>query len=977
MSDEIGILAQNELIQRFQGELYFDDMMKILYSTDASAYRELPYAVAIPANKNDIKLLINFASANKLSLIPRSAGTSLAGQVVGSGIIVDTSKYFNRILELNKEEKWVIVEPGVVPDELNKYLAKHGLFWGPETSTSNRCKIGGMLGNNSCGSHSLIYGSTRDHTLSVKAILSNGSETEFKSLNQKEYDAKLKLDNLEGNIYRFTNSLLDNEDFRKEIELQYPDKSIKRRNTGYALDILCDLQPFNKAGEPFNMAKLLAGSEGTLAFTTEIKLNLVDLPPKNKALVCVHLYTIEEALRANLVALKYKPSAVELMDKTVMDLTKENREQNKNRFFVKGDPGAILIVEFIENDREIITDKWEKMKAEMLSEGYGYHFPLVEGKDIPKVWTLRKAGLGVLSNMPGDNKPVPVIEDTAVKPADMPEYIREFDLILKKNNLSCIYYAHIGSGELHLRPVLNLKDPDHVKLFREIAYESARLVKKYRGSLSGEHGDGRLRGEFIPLMIGDIIYKSFIDLKNVWDPHNIMNPGKIVNTPPMDSSLRFTTNRQKNIPKTYFDFSKDKGMLAAAEKCSGSGDCIKSSVMGGTMCPSYMATKDEKNSTRARANILREYLTYSEKPNPLNQNEIFEVLKLCLSCKACKSECPSNVDITKLKAEFLQHYYDSSGTPLRVLLIGHFPVIYKLLSVFPRISNSFLSANITSGIIKKFMGFSANRNIPQLANKSLASLINKSSPNQNNYPNGTVYLYNDEFTNYQDSDIGIKAIFLLNALGYHVKITRQFSSGRTYLSKGLLKKSAKIAARNVTYVNSILSDNNKLVGIEPSAIYSFRDEYPELVNDDLKADAIKIAENCLTIDEFIYAEAEKGIIKSDRFTKNSEKILVHGHCHQKAIGSVSSVLKMLSLPENYDVSEIPSGCCGMAGSFGYEKENYELSMKIGEMVLFPAVRESGDNIIIAASGTSCRCQIADGTGRKARHPVEILLDAII
>ena len=470
----------NSLKKKFLGEIHSDEMMRILYSTDASAYRELPFAIAIPRNKDDLKLLIQFASTYKTPLIPRAAGTSLAGQVVGSGIVVDTSKYFTKIIEINTKEKWVRVEPGVVPDELNKYLAPMNLFWGPETSTSNRCKLGGMLGNNSCGAHSLIYGSTRDHTISVKTILSDGNEVEFGPLSTPDYQKKLILPNREGDIYRFTDKLLNKENFKKEIESQFPDKSIRRRNTGYALDILSEMHPYTENGNIFNMAKLLAGSEGTLAFTTEIKLNLVEPPPVNKALICIHLDSVKSALQANIIALQFNPVSIELMDKTIMDLTKGNKSQNRNRFFVKGGPGAILIVEFAEKDVNAIYDKAKNMEEEMRVKGFGYHFPIIQGKDIPKVWNLRKAGLGVLSNMPGNNKPVAVVEDTAIRPEDLPDYIEEFNKILNTHNLSCVYYAHVATGELHLRPVLNLKDPEHVKLFRKIGYETAILVKKFK-----------------------------------------------------------------------------------------------------------------------------------------------------------------------------------------------------------------------------------------------------------------------------------------------------------------------------------------------------------------------------------------------------------------------------------------------------------------------------------------------------------------
>ena len=957
----------------FKGDIFVDDKMRILYATDASAYREIPIAVTRPKDKDDIKLLIKFAKRYKTSLIPRTAGTSLAGQVVGSGIIVDVSKYMTRIIEINEKEKWVSVEPGVVLDELNMLLKPKGLFFGPETSTSNRCMVGGMLGNNSCGAHSLVYGSTRDHTLSVKTLLSDASEAEFCELSKEDFAKKLKLKNLEGEIYRNIYETLKDDNTRLKIEEEYPDKSIKRRNTGYALDLLADSDIFSESGKKFNFSKLLAGSEGTLAFSTEIKLNLVALPPENKALVCVHVNTLADALKANIIALKFKPVSVELMDKAIMDLTKGNRQQNLNRFFIKGDPAAILIVEFAEDDEAEIYKKAQAMEVAMCEAGYAYHFPIIKGKEIAKVWNLRKAGLGVLSNMQGDAKPVPVTEDTAVKPELLPDYIEEFNAILDKYKLSCVYYAHIATGELHLRPVLNLKDKKDRELFHAIAIESAKLVKKYKGSLSGEHGDGRLRGEFIPLMLGDEIYGILKELKKTWDPNNIFNPNKIVDTPVMNSHLRYEEEQVKKKIETVFDFSETNGILGAAEKCTGSGDCRKSHLMGGTMCPSYQATRDENHVTRARANVLREYLTHTNNPNPFDQQEIYDTMELCLSCKACKSECPSSVDVGKLKAEFLQHFYDTNGIPLQTRLIAWLPRLNRILSIMPEVTNFFLS----NRNINKIVGFTTKRKIPTLYHTTLKKWEKKNRDKSGNYKNCTVYLFNDEFTNFNDTELGIKTILLLKKLGYEVIIPNHLESGRTYISKGLIRTAKKIAQQNIQLLKNKISEYTPLVGIEPSAILSFRDEYIDFAGEKLKKDAEQLAKNAMMIDEFIAREINRGNIRKESFTTEKRKIKLHGHCHQKALASTAATLKLLSFPENYEVEEIPSGCCGMAGSFGYEKEHYEISQKIGELVLFPEIRKTNDDVIIAAPGTSCRHQIKDGTDRTALHPIEVLYNALL
>jgi FAD/FMN-containing dehydrogenase/Fe-S oxidoreductase len=986
-----------QLSTELEGELYLDKAMRILYATDASAYREMPLAVAVPRSVNDLKKLIAFAHTHKTALIPRTAGTSLAGQVVGNGIVVDVSKYFNRILELNTQQHWVRVQPGVIRDELNMFLKPHGLLFGPETSTANRAMIGGMVGNNSCGSNSVVYRSTREHLLEVNALLSDGSEVTFAALNIDDFHAKCEGSTLEAGIYKTVRSLLSDYNNQVEIRKEFPKKSVERRNTGYAVDVLLESAPFTAGGPDFNFCSLIAGSEGTLAFITEIKLNVVPLPPKETGLLCVHFNTIDESLRANLIALQYKPSASELIDHYILECTKDNIEQRKNRFFVQGDPGAILVVEFTRTTREEITTIAQQVEAGMRAAGLGYHFPLLFGDDTKKIWTLRKAGLGLLSNLPGDDKAVPVIEDTAVDVIDLPAYIRDFNEILKKYGLYSVHYAHAGSGEIHLRPIINLKTAAGNQLFRSIAEEIATLVKKYQGSLSGEHGDGRLRGEFIEQMVGPKNYALLRQIKYTWDPHNIFNPNKIVDTPPMNSMLRYTPGQQTPAFKTVFRFH-NQDILQHAEQCNGSGDCRKTHLSGGTMCPSFMATRNEKDTTRARANILREMLTRSDKLNRFDHKEIYEVMDLCLSCKGCKSECPSNVDVAKLKAEFLQHYYDDNGVPMRTRMIANFTASAKLGAIAPSLYNFVMTNNVVSKWVKKFSGFAPARSMPTMYTTTLESWYRKRQSGvdsrksivgsqgpavqpfanpQSASLNKKVYLFCDEFTNYNDTEIGIKAILLLEKLGYEVVIPKHIESGRTWLSKGLLRKAQQIANKNIELLSPVITAEAPLVGIEPSAILTFRDEYVDLASDAQLPAARELAKHVFMLDEFIAREAEKGNITPAQFTKDKRAVTLHGHCQQKALSAVTHSVKALSLPENYTVQVIPSGCCGMAGSFGYEKEHYNLSMKIGELVLFPAVRQAAADTIIAAPGTSCRHQVKDGTGKKAQHPVEVLYDAIL
>ncbi len=993
------------LANTLKGKLHFDDTMRILYATDASAYQEMPLAVAIPASEEDIVKLIKFASQHHISLIPRAAGTSLAGQVVGHGIVVDISQKFINVLEVNAEESWVRVQPGVIRDDLNHYLKDYELFFGPETSTANRAMIGGMVGNNSCGLHSPIYHTTREHTLEVKAILSDGSKTVFKALTPEEFAKKCSgettVSELEANIYRTIRDRLSNEGVQEEIRAQYPKKEVKyRRNTGYAIDQLLDSEVFSDGGEAFNMCKLICGSEGSLAFITEIKLNCLPLPPQEVGVACPHFETIADSLRANIIAMKHGAGASELMDDHIIERTRANLEYRKYTTFIEGTPKAILMIEFARDIREEVDAAILAMYKEMQENGLGYHFPVLYNQDSRDAWNVRKAGLGLLGNVPGDDKAQPVIEDTAVAVNDLPEYIAEFNLTLQKYGISCVHYAHAGDGELHLRPIINLKTSEGNEMFRTVAWEIAQLVKKYRGSLSGEHGDGRLRAEFIRFMIGDKNYELIKEVKATWDPQHIFNPGKIVDAPPMNEHLRYMPGHPTPEIETVFDFSQNLGVLRAAEQCNGSGDCRKTHVSGGTMCPSYMATRNEKDTTRARANMLRHFLTNSEKPNRFDHEEIKEVMDLCLSCKGCKAECPSNVDVGKLKAEFLQHYYDANGVPLRTRLIGNFTRLTSLAALTPGLYNWAVKNAFTSGIIKKITGFAPGRSMPLLYKTTLRKWYQKHKqgavamrgfstattslgekhaqlPDKQTKGKGKVYFFCDEFTNYNDTEIGIKAILLLERLGYEVEIPKHTESGRTYLSKGMLRQAKKIASKNIGLLKNLVSEQTPIIGIEPSAILTLRDEYTELTRGEEQRASKAIAEHTFLFDEFIGMEIDKGNITKDSFTQEKRIIKLHGHCHQKALSSLVPTKKMLSLPENYEMHLIPSGCCGMAGSFGYEKEHFEVSMQIGELVLLPTVRKQPEEVIIAAPGTSCRHQIKDGTGRIAKHTAEILYEALL
>lgn len=981
-------------------EILRDNIHRISYATDASCYRQMPYGVCYPKDKEDVLSLLKTAKENRLDIIPRAGGTSIAGQVVGSGIVCDISKYWNKILEINKEERWVRVQPGVVRDELNLALKPYNLFFSPETSTSNRCCVGGMVGNNSCGTHSLIYGSTRHHLLEAEVILSDGSTELFKDYTISQLEERFGAEFWNnGNenvtlIQRIYSQLIKwrlDINVTKQIEESFPDKSLKRRSTGYAIDEVIE-------GGSINLCKLLCGSEGTLAFITEVKLSLNPIPPKERMVVCAHCNSLEDSLYANLVALGHSPVAVELMDGQILSLSRTNIEQQRNFFFVNGEPQALIIAEFEGEKMEEYAAAFEKDVVE--NRRLAYCCTRVYGKDIERVWNLRKAGLGVLSGMKGDAKPFGVIEDTAVSPSRMPEYIADVKKMLQELNLECVYYGHISTGELHLRPILNLKEPADIKRFRQVATLSAQIVKKHRGSLSGEHGDGRLRGEFIPLMYGERVYEMMREIKRLWDPDGLFNMGKIVDTPPMDEYLRFITTLEYNLPqKTYFRWNRGftnnetqpYAFLSNIEQCNGAGVCRRSNLIGGTMCPSFKSSMEETTTTRARANVLRELLTYGNSSQQskisfkelVKAPEIEEVLNSCLACKGCKSECPSNVDMTRIRAELLQHKWDAEGTPLKIWMIARMALFEKLGRTVRPLYNFFATNSLTERLIKSIVHFAAERHIPTLSRYTMHTLVKREQAKHTQpKPKGKVYLFADEFTNNQEAELGLAFARLLLKLGYEVEIPHHVESGRAAISKGCLELAKKYANKNVEILSPIITEETPLVGIEPSCILSFRDEYPDLVDEEMEERVTALAKNALLYDEFILREIEAGRITPESFSNDEMEIFLHGHCHQKSLIGIEKTQRVLTtLLQGAKVNVIPSSCCGMAGSFGYEKEHYKKSIAIGEMVLFPAVRKAvkehkeaeGSPLFVLAPGTSCRQQILDGTGVKAHHPLELLL----
>ncbi len=960
----------------FNGEFFTDYLHTSLYATDASVYRKVPMAVAYPTNERGIKQLVAFAEENGVSLIPRTAGTSLAGQCVGEGIVIDVSKHFTEILAVDIEKRTVTLQPGVIRDELNRYLKTFGLFFGPNTSTSNRCMIGGMVGNNSSGTTSIQYGVTRDKLLKLKTILSDGSEAVFEPLSKEAFLKKTELNSLEGKIYKTINEELTSEEAKQEIWKEFPKPEIHRRNTGYAVDSLLNTSVFGEFNEEINLCNLLCGSEGTLAFTTEITLQLNPLPPQFTAMVATHYETLEACLNDVVVAMQHNLYTCEMMDNVILDCTKKNKTYEPYRFFVKGNPKAILLLELNSNSEEDLQNQITALLDSLKISGYSYHSPVLRGEEIEMALELRKAGLGLLGNMVGDRKAVACIEDTAVALEDLPAYIGEFSALMKKYGQQAVYYAHAGAGELHLRPILNLKEKEGVEYFRKITTDVALLCKKYKGSFSGEHGDGIVRAEFIPLMIGEKNYALLKRIKAAFDPQNIFNPGKIVDAFKMDESLRYEVGREEPIIETLIDFSDSEGILRLAEKCNGSGDCRKTAEAAGAMCPSYHATKNEKDTTRARANALREVFTNNEAVNKFNSKELKEVFDLCISCKACASECPSNVDISTAKAEFLYQYNKANGVSFSNKRFGKSTQLNKMASRFPRLSNWVFTNGFTSKIIKNMGGIHQNRSLPKVSNNSFSKTFqiikNEHFNKENN--NKELIVFIDEFSNYLDAEIALDSFILLKSLGYKIEIIDTLDSGRALISKGFLEEAKEQANKNIAFLKDRVSKETPLVGIEPSAILSFRDEYLRLADD--KSSTEKLSKNTFLIEEFLAAEIQNGTISAAQFTSEEKHIKIHAHCHQKSLSNQKVTFDILNLPKNYKPTIIPSGCCGMAGSFGYEKEHYDVSMKIGELKLFPAIRKATDNTIFAANGTSCRHQIFDGTGRKALHPVTILRQAL-
>ena len=943
-----------ELVTQIEGEVRFDKMSRILYSTDASMYQIEPAGVVLPKHIQDVLTVVRLANAHEVPLIPRGGGTGLAGGVVGSGIVMDMSKYMNKILDFDADQGWVKVEPGVVLDELNEFLKPHGLQFAPDVATSSRATIGGMVSNNSAGAHSVIYGKTINHVLELDLILSDGTQITVGEMDEPAVKQKCEQQDLEGQVYREVIRI--SREYADEIELRYP--KILRRVGGYNLDEFVKKQAFN-------LARMVVGAEGTLATVVAAKVQAIPLP-KAKVLGIVQFDNLIESMKAVAPILASEPAAIELIDKMILDQTTGSMDLSKMRSWVQGDPNAVLAVEYYGDNESELTAKLDELEQLLAAQNLDYSFSrAVSAVDQANVWNVRKAGLGLLMGVKGDSKPIAFVEDAAVPPERLPEYISDFEALMAQHEITAGYYAHASVGLLHIRPMVNLKEAEDIEMMRSIAESVLELVMKYGGSVTGEHGDGLVRSCWNEHFFGSVLYGAFQELKKAFDPKGLMNPGKIVNAPMMTENLRFGADYKAQELDTHFDFSADGGFHRAIEMCNGVGQCRKKLV--GTMCPSYMATLEEEHSTRGRANALRAAIS-GRWEGGLTDHRVNEVLDLCLECKACKAECPSNVDMAKIKYEFKAHYYAKHGRPLRALLFGHVELVGKLGCMFAPLANWMSNLGISKWMMKR-LGIAQTRSLPPFAKETFTQwFANRKAPVREK----RVVLFSDTYMTYNYPNIGKSATALFEAAGYEVILAVKKCCGRPMLSSGYIERVKEHARFNIDSLYQYTQQGYPIVGFEPSCVSMIKDEYIDLI-DDPRAQIV--ADNTYTFEEFVQVFSQKGEFDIP-FGDLNKDVLVHGHCHQKALWGMGPSEATLGLPKGYDVTSIDSGCCGMAGSFGYEAEHYDVSLKVGESRLLQVVREADPNAEVAAAGLSCRQQILHATGRTARHPAEVLADAL-
>ena len=945
------------LRRAIKGEVRFDAYSRVLYNTDASLYQMEPVGVVAPRDAEDVAAAVRLAHYAGVPVLPRGGGTSLAGQTVNHAVVLDTSKYMRDLQEVSPEEGWAWVGPGLVLDELNRLVAHHGLKFAPDPSTVNRATVGGAIGNNSCGARSIRYGKTLDHVLELEVVLSDGTRTMLGPGDPDRPDVRVAASGLDVAIHREAPAIAAAH--RAEIERRFP--HIERRVSGYNLDELLK--------DPTDLSRVVVGSEGTLAVVTAAKVRLVP-QPKAAALAVLHFSSVVEAMEATVALLDADVTAVELVDRSILDAARGHLELRRRMGFVEGDPTAVLLVEASGGTPEEARAALAHAQELVRSRGLGGAVVTVESAAAQAdVWAVRRSGLGLLMGVRGDAKPLPFVEDTAVSPEKLPEYVRRFEEIVAANGTTAAYYGHATAGCLHIRPLVNVKEEAGVERMVRIAEEVADLVLEFGGALSGEHGDGIVRGGFTEKMFGPEVYQAFRDLKRLFDPRNILNPGKIVDCPPMTENLRIGPSYRPIEVETTLDFSREMGFAAAVEQCNGQGACRK--AQGGAMCPSFMATREEEHSTRGRANALRAVLTGVLPASEFTSRRLYDVLDLCLECKACKAECPSGVDMAKIKYEFLGHYYRNRRPPLRARLFANVARLNRIGCLFAPLSN-WAMASLPARWALGRLGVHPKRRLPAYVRKTFSAWFKKHTPHERAGTRGRVLLFHDTYTESNYPGVGAAATQVLEQAGFQVALAPRWCCGRPMVSKGMLEQAREHARHNVDLLHAYVAEGTPIVGIEPSCLLTLRDEYPDLLPGDQKAQAV--AAGSFLLDEFLSQAMEQGELDLEMQPRPG-RVLLHGHCHQKALTGLAPALRLLGRVPEAEVTALDAGCCGMAGAFGFEREHYEVSMQIGERALFPAVRRNPEATVVV-TGASCRQQVEHGTGVRPLHLAEYLASAL-
>jgi FAD/FMN-containing dehydrogenase/Fe-S oxidoreductase len=960
------------LARHVDAEVRFDETARRLYATDASIYEILPAGVVIPRTVDALVSTVQLALEARIPITPRGGGTSLSGQSIGHGIIIDCSKYLNRILEIDPVSRRAIVQPGVVLDQLNQALVPYGLIFGPDVATASRANLGGMIGNNSAGARSIWYGKTIDHVRQLKVVLSDGKLAEFAPVGPIEWDRRAELPTLEGKIYRDVRRIVTAH--RAEIDKRFP--KILRRVSGYNLDALV-------IGR-HNLSDLIVGSEGTLAVVTQAEIGLVPRP-RTRGLLVPQFRSLRAALDAVATCLEYRPSAVELLDEYLIELARQQPSVREAAAAIQGRPAALLMVEFSSEDEAEVSGRvYDLQRRLQRHPGLLNAAPALEPRLRDGLWALRRAGMPLLYGMRGQRKPVTFVEDCAVAPEKLPEFALRFRDILRRHGTDGAFYGHASVGCLHIRPLLDLHQPQDIALMRQITEEVTDLILEFGGALSGEHGDGLARSEWNRKMFGPVLYEAFREIKRAFDPQNLFNPGKIVDAPAMTDNLRYPQPAPISLP-TIYDYSAQEGFYRSIELCNGSGVCRK--TQGGTMCPSFRATRDERDSTRGRANALRTALvsgTLQTQPSrsaksPLENRWLFDVMSLCLQCKACKTECPSNVDMAKIKAEFLHAYYRRHRRPIGQIGFAYVHRLYPWAAAWAPLVNWAARNRFIRWLLHVGVGLDRRRELPRFhrrhfrlqftADQSLQ--VPRHTLDQDPNAQGPrVVLLDDCFTTFNEPQIGQAAVRILRAMGCHVELAGT-CCGRALISKGFLTEAQEMARRGLPELSRRLREGAVLLGLEPSCLLTIVDDWPELVPG---TTAQQVAQAAELADGWIARRWSQSNSRPN-LKSVAGRLLVHGHCHQKALRGIDSTVALLRHIPGLEVIPLESGCCGMAGSFGYEAANYDVSLRIAESELLPDLRLDQE-AAIAATGTSCRHQIRDLTHRDARHPLEIFAAAL-